>query len=262
MSTELLNRVAVVCGASRGIGRAIAEAFARAGARVCLVARSVGAVECAAREIADATGSETYAIAADVGVREVPAALVEEVQVRWGAVHIVVINAGGPPSGSFLQHDDLAWEAAIHQNLLSVVRMARAVAPSMREQRWGRIIAMSSTVAKEPTPAMVMSATARAGVSAFTKAIASELAPFGITVNAILPGGVRTERLTSLIRANAERTGRSYEEVRAEREASIPIGRFAAPGDIANVALFLASEQSSYVTGTSIVVDGGLTRGV
>ncbi|MBI4449788.1 SDR family oxidoreductase, partial [Candidatus Uhrbacteria bacterium] len=188
--------------------------------------------------------------------------LVEAVQGRWGSLHIVVNNAGGPPSGSFLQHVDTVWETAIHQNLLSVVRMARAVAPLMREQRWGRIISISSTVAKEPTPAMVVSATARAGVSAFTKAIASELAPFGITVNVILPGGVRTERLTSLVRTNAERTGRSYEYLLAERETSIPIGRFAAPEEIANVALFLASEQSSYVTGTSIVVDGALTKGV
>lgn len=263
MSSALLNnRVAVVCGASRGIGRAIAEAFAHAGARVCLVARDGETVERTAREIAEAAGSEVCAIAADLGAPEVPAMLVKAMQARWGSVHIVVNNAGGPPSGSFLEHDDATWEAAIHRNLLSVVRMARAVSPLMQAQQWGRIISISSTVAKEPTPTMVLSATARAGVSTFTKAIASELAPFKITANVILPGGVHTERLDSLVRVRAERIGRPHDALLAEQVASIPVGRFAAPEEIANVALFLASEQSSYVTGTSIVVDGALTKGV
>ncbi len=168
--------------------------------------------------------------------------------------------AGGPPVGSFSEHDATAWEAAIQTNLLGVVRFCKAVAPDMKSKNWGRIISITSTVAKEPSPAMVLSATTRAGVSAFSKTLAIELAQFNISVNVICPGGVLTDRLVGLLQARAEREKRDYQEVLQETQASIPAKRFAEPQEIADVILFLASERGGYVNGVSLSVDGALTK--
>jgi 3-oxoacyl-[acyl-carrier protein] reductase len=162
--------------------------------------------------------------------------------------------------GSFLEHDGAAWEAAIHINLLSVVRFCKAVTPDMKFKNWGRIISITSTVAKEPSPAMVLSATTRAGVSAFSKTLAIELAQSNISVNVICPGGVLTDRLVGLLQARAEREKRDYQEILLESQASIPAKRFAGPGEIADVILFLASERGGYVNGVSLSVDGALTK--
>lgn len=260
--TTVQERVALVTGASKGMGRAIALGLARTGARVCLVARTEATLREAADAIAAETGAETWALAADVSSAEVPAAIVAQVIDRWGAVDILVNNAGGPPPGSFLDHDEAAWAQAINQTFLSAVRFSRAVVPGMKTRGWGRILTISSTLAKEPTPAMVLSASTRAAVSAFMKAIATELAPHGITANVLLPGGVRTGRLESLVRAGAEKDGLTFEQGIARSVAAIPIGRFATPEEFAHVAVFLASDEGRYVTGQSLAVDGGLTRSV
>jgi len=258
--------VALVTGASKGMGRAIALGLARTGARVCMVARTEATLREAAEAIAAETGTtagaETWALAADVSTAEMPASIVDQVVERWGAVDILVNNAGGPPPGSFLDHDEAAWAQAINQTFLSAVRFSRAVAPGMKTRGWGRILTISSTLAKEPTPAMVLSASTRAAVSAFMKAIATELAPHGITVNVLLPGGVHTDRLESLVRAGAEKDGLTFEQGIARSVAAIPAGRFATPEEFAHVAVFLASDEGRYVTGQSLAVDGGLTRSV
>jgi 3-oxoacyl-[acyl-carrier protein] reductase len=259
---QTVPRVALVTGASKGMGRAVAHGLARTGARVCIVARHGDALEAAARSIAAETGADVWALPGDVSQPDVPAAIARSVAERWGGVDILVNNAGGPPPGSFLEHAEDAWTRAIDQTFLSVVRFSRAVVPSMKERQWGRIITISSTVAREPSPAMVLSASARAAVSAFTKAIASELAPFGITANVLLPGGVQTERLESLVRAGAEKDGMTFEQGIARSVAMIPAGRFATPEEFAAVAVFLASEEGRYVTGVSLAVDGGLTRSI
>lgn len=262
MELSLETRVALVTGASKGMGLAIARALAAQGCRVCLVARTVEAVEAAAGAIHTATGTETMAVAGDVADPELAADLVARVRRRWGAVDIVVNNAGGPPPGSFLDHSDAVWLETLQRNFLSVVRFTRAAAPAMKERRWGRILNITSTVAKEPSPAMVLSASARAAVSAFTKAVSTELAADGITFNTICPGGVQTERLMNLLTLAAEREGKPLAEVVARSVASIPAQRFAAPEEVADIALLLLSDRGAYLTGLSLMVDGGLTKSV
>lgn len=260
MHVDLQQRVAIVTGASRGIGRAVASSLAGSGARVCLVARESSELEVVSSEIALATGAEVRFLSADVADSDTAQHVVTHVEQMWQRVDILVNNAGGPPPGGFLEHSEEAWHRAMEVSLMSVVRFSRAVAPGMKTRGWGRILSISSTVAKEPTPQMVLSATARAGVSAFTKAVAAELAPYGITANVLLPGGVATQRLESLVSESALREGIAYDEALEKSVALIPIGRFATPEEFANVALFLASVEGGYVTGVSLEVDGGLTR--
>lgn len=260
MDLGLRDRVAIVTGASKGMGCATAAGFAREGTKVLMIARTPGPLGNAAEKMR-ADGGDVATLTGDVADPELPARAVEECKSRWGGVHVLVNNAGGPAMGTVLEHAPEAWNAAIEQNFLSTVRFSRAVIGPMREQRWGRIVSITSTVAKEPAPAMVLSATTRAAVGAFTKAIAIELAPFNVTANVVCPGGVLTGRLIALLESRAEREGRDYEELLMESQASIPAKRFATPAEIANVIVFLASDAGAYVSGVSLCVDGALTRG-
>jgi len=262
MDLSLKNKIAIVTGASKGIGKAIALSLAQEGCRVCVVARTEATLHESRTEIQKLTNTELMTVTGDVGDPILIAAVVKRVQERWGGVDILVHNAGGPPPGSFLEHGEEAWELAINQNFLSAVRFSRALVPDMKLKNWGRIICLTSTIAKEPTPQMVLSASARAALSAFTKAIAVELAPFNITVNTVCPGGVQTDRVESLMQATAKRENRTVDEIRKRSVALIPSGRFASPAEVADVIAFLASEKGSYVTGVSLMVDGGLTKSV
>jgi len=259
MNLGIDGRVAIVCGASKGMGFASAKALAIHGVKVLMVARDPSALEEAAMTIA-AEGGVVQAYSGDVSNPELAQLAVGRCNELWGPVDILINNAGGPPMGSFLEHDSKAWDASIQANLLSVVRFCKAVAPSMKSKKWGRIISITSTVAKEPSPAMVLSATTRAGVAAFSKTLAIELAQFNISVNVICPGGVLTDRLVSLLQARAEREKRTYQEILLESQLSIPAQRFAKPEEIADVILFLASEKGGYVNGVSLSVDGALTK--
>lgn len=256
------KKVAIVTGASKGIGKAIALGFAKEGYSVCIVSRDVALLKSTAEEITKETNQEVIYCSADVSDLEAPGRIVDSVIKKFNKIDILVNNAGGPNAGSFLSHDDESWMSAIQQNLLSVVRFTKAVVPYMKKQNNGRIINISSTVAKEPSSMMVLSATTRAGVSAFSKAISQELAPFNITVNTICPGGVLTDRLKSLVNEASVKANISYEEQLGKSLATIPMNRFAEPEEIANVACFLADDKSSYLTGTSIMVDGALTKSI
>lgn len=256
------SKVAIVTGASKGIGKAIALSLAHDGYRVCIVARDKFILKATAEEISHKTNQEVIYFSADVANLQTPSNVVRAVIEKFSRIDVLVNNAGGPSSGSFLSHDESSWNSAIEQNLLSVVRFTQAVVPYMKEQKCGRIINISSTVAKEPSAMMVLSATTRAGVSAFSKAIAQELAPFNITVNTICPGGVLTDRLKSLVEEVAQKANVSYEEQLSKSLEMIPMNRFAQPEEIANVACFLADDKSSYLTGTSIMVDGALTKSI
>lgn len=256
----LKNKVAVVTGASKGMGKAIAFEFAKQGAQVCLVSRSKESLEEAVKEIKEQTGREVFFVVGDVKDPLLSKRVYDEVINKWGSCHILVNNAGGPKMGSFLEHSDEAWDEAIQQNLLSVVRFTKQFAVKMKEQQWGRVINISSTLAKEPTAQMVLSATARAGVSAFSKAISNELAEFNITINTICPGGVLTDRLVNLVSEMAKKNSVKYEEQLAQNGSLIPMKRLASPEEIADFTVCLASEKASYVTGQSIMVDGGLTQ--
>jgi 3-oxoacyl-[acyl-carrier protein] reductase len=258
MEMGLSGRLALVTGGSKGIGFGIALALAGEGCDVCLVARNEGPLHAAAETIRAKTGKAISTIAGDVA----DATFIDRIVNEVAGIDILVSNAAGPPPGSFLAHDDAAWLAAIDQNFLSTVRLVRALAPGMKERGWGRVVSITSTLAKEPTPLMVLSASTRAAVSAFTKAISIELAPFGVTANVVAPGGVQTERLESLMQQTAEREGKTIDEIRARSAASIPMQRFASPDELADLVVFLASERGRYLTGMSLMADGGLTKGV
>lgn len=256
-------RVAIVCGASRGIGRAAAEALAATGVSVLAVAREPGALEATCRDISGrGTTGHCLALAGDVADPALPAKAVDFALSRWGRLDILVNNAGGPPMTTLLEADDAAWQAALELSLLSAVRFTRAAARPMIERKWGRIVTVTSTIAREPTPAMILSATARAGLHAFMKAASGDLAQHGVTVNCVAPGGVKTERFVGLMRARAEQAGRPYTELLAERERNVPARRFADPGEIGATIAFLASDAAAYLTGQVIAVDGGLSHAV
>jgi 3-oxoacyl-[acyl-carrier protein] reductase len=257
---EIEGRVAIITGASAGMGKASAMGFAMQGVNLVLIAREPERLQRTQIEIQARSHVEVATLAGSVVERDLPQRAVALAMAKWERVDILVNNAGGPPIGSFLEQDDAAWDAALDQNLRSVIRFTRAVVPHMIKQKWGRVINITSTLAKEPSPMMVLSATARAGVSAFSKAISAELAPAGITVNTLCPGGVLTERLQSLLEVSAQKQTKSFEKVLEQSQASIPIGRFAQPDEFADILLFFASDRARYMTGTTVMVDGGLTK--
>jgi 3-oxoacyl-[acyl-carrier protein] reductase len=259
MKLGIEDRVAIVCGSSKGIGYAAAQALGLEGVRVLLIARNQNTLGEAKDRLAG-QGVTAEILVGDVSDPRLPQLAVAKCNAQWGKVDILVNNAGGPPMGSILEHDEEAWQSAMETNFHSVKRFCQAVLPDMRNNCWGRIVTVTSTVSKEPSPAMVLSATARAGVSVLMKTIAQEFAADNITANSICPGGVLTERLVSLIRERAAREGRPYEDLLAESQKMIPANRFAQPAEIADVIVFLASDRGGYVNGVSLSVDGGLTK--
>ena len=260
MDMGLTGRSAIVTGGSKGMGKAIALKLASEGVRICLVARNENDLEKATSELFAITDMEILAISGDVSDPALAGKVCDAVASKWGQTDILINNAGGPPMGSFLDHDNEDWMAALQLNLLSTVRFTKAVSPAMKNQHWGRIVNITSSLAKEPSSPMVLSATARAGVSAFCKSISHELAEFNVTINTILPGGVQTDRLMSLMSIRAETDNIPLDELVQQRAANIPIKRFAKPEEIADVVTFLASDRGGYITGASIPVDGGLTK--
>ena len=259
MDFGLKDKVAIVTGASKGMGLAISKAYISEGVKVMMVSRDETLLQNHAVAFRKEGGIVDF-VAGDVSDPDLAAKVVNKVKDLWGRADILINNAGGPPMGTFMEHNANVWEAAMQTNLMSVVRFCQAFAPLMISNKWGRIISITSTAAKEPAPVMVLSSTARAGVGAFTKAISTELAQYNISANVICPGGVLTERLESLILARGERENRSYDELLNESQMSIPAKRFASPAEIADTILFLTSERGGYITGVSLAVDGGLLK--
>jgi 3-oxoacyl-[acyl-carrier protein] reductase len=243
------------------MGRAVALGLAREGARVAICARNADGLQAAARELAQVAGEEgVLAVTADLSRPGDVTRVVRETLGRWGKVAILVNNVGGPPLGTPSELDDAHWPAALELNFLSAVRMARAVLPSMRKQRWGRIINMLSFVVKEPIEGLVLSTAARLGVVGFAKMLADEVAAEGVTVNNALPGYVLTDRLRALAQARAQREGSTTEEVLKAMARPVAARRLGRPEEMADLVCFLASERAAYITGASIFLDGGLTR--
>lgn len=262
MDLGLRDRVAVVCGSSRGLGRAIADELAAEGARVVVNGRSAEALERVAGEIRERTGADVEAVAADLSDRGGAEALVDAAENRFGRVDVLVTNTGGPPAGPFEAHSAEVWRNAIAQNLESVVNLVRAALPGMKERRWGRIVNVTSISVKQPVDGLILSNAVRAAVTGFAKTVSNEAAPHGVTVNCVLPGYTRTERLVHLAESISERTGKTIEEAYAGWEGEIPMGRLGEPAELAALTAFLCSERAAYITGQSIAVDGGWIKGL
>jgi 3-oxoacyl-[acyl-carrier protein] reductase len=262
MDLGLKGRVSVIGGSTQGLGHAIARQFALEGCRVVINGRDQDRTTRAAEALAADTGAEVIGIAADVADPHAARSLIEHARERYGAVDILVCNAGGPAPTTFADTPDEAWLAALELNLLSTIQLCRAAVPSMRARRWGRIVCLTSIAAKQVVGSLILSTTARAGVLGFAKALADEVAADGVTVNVICPGYFRTERTEELATARASRSGRAVTEVERDTVRAIPAGRFGEPDELAAAFVFLASEPARYITGAVLQVDGGFIRSI
>lgn len=255
MDLGISGRVALVTGGSAGLGLAVARALAAEGARIALNARDPARLDAAAAVVREETGAEVRAFPGDVGAPGGGGAILAQVVRTFGRVDILVANAGGPPAGAWDAHEAAAWRHALDLNLLSTIDLCRAAVPGMVARKWGRVLAITSFVARQPAPGLILSTTARAGLLGFLKSLADEVAAAGVTVNALCPGYFLTDRLRQLAGPKGEL--RSTLDAIA---AGIPARRIGEPSELGNVVCFLASERAGYVTGTAIPVDGGLAR--
>jgi 3-oxoacyl-[acyl-carrier protein] reductase len=252
----------MVAAASQGLGFAIAEALAAEGARVSIAARKADTISAAAARIAERTGAEVLASVADVTSAEAIEAWHAATVKRFGGVDMLVTNSGGPPPGQAHAFDDAAWRNAFDLLFLSAVRSVRIVRPGMEARGGGSILMLTSSSVKNPIPNLGLSNVIRPAVSALVKSLADELAPRKVRINQLIPGRIATERLTYLDEANAKRAGITGEEERQRAAAAIPMGRYGEPAEFARAAAFLLSDAAAYITGATLVVDGGALRSI
>ena len=260
MDLGLTGKVAMVAAASKGLGRATAEELAAEGAHLVICARGGDALQAARDDIADRTGAEVHAVVADVSTIEGIELVAREAFSRYKKVDILVNNAGGPPSGPFEKHHWEDWDRAVQLTLRSAVELTRLMLPGMRARKWGRVLNVTSIAVKQPVDGLMLSNSVRAAVTGWARTLANEVAGEGVTVNCILPGYTRTERVEQLNAERASREGIEIEEIQRRIEAQIPMRRLGEPREFGALAAFLVSERASYITGQSIPVDGGWIR--
>jgi 3-oxoacyl-[acyl-carrier protein] reductase len=263
MDLGLRGKTAIVAAASHGLGKAVARAFAQEGANVVMFSRDASAIAAAAKDVQErADGSaQVIGTAADVTNGADLERVVRTAVDRFGGVDVLYNNAGGPPPGVFDSLSDDDWQHAVDLLLLSSIRLTRLCLPSMRAKHWGRIITGTSSSVKQPLPTLMLSNAVRSAVTAWSKTLADQVAADGITVNTLAPGRILTERIQQIDQDAARRSGRSLEEVTRESIQAIPVRRYGDPAEFAAAAAFLASAQASYITGVTLLVDGGLFRG-
>lgn len=257
MDFGLKGKVALVAAASQGLGRAVAAELAREGASLIICSRSEESVQKACGSIRTESGVDVLGVVGDVSVPADVKQIVGTGVAQFGRIDILVTNVGGPPAGRFDALDRKQWANAHDQLLTSVLDLTRLVLPGMKERGWGRILNITSIASKQPVDNLILSNSLRAAVTGFAKTLANEVAADGITVNNILPGYTRTERVEQLAQTIAKNEGVSPKEVQARWEAEIPMRRLGDPKEFAALAAFLVSERASYITGSSIAVDGG-----
>ena len=262
MDTGLKNRVAIVAASSQGIGRATAEAFAAEGCRLAMCARNQEALQTAAEKIQKQSNAEVLAEPLDVTDASAVHRFVETVVNRFGGVDICVTNAGGPPAKGFLAASLDDWRNAVELNFLSTVYFAREVIPHMQRKSWGRIITITSITTKQPVADLVLSNAVRAAVVGLVKSLANEFGKDGILVNNVGPGYTATDRLKDLAKSRSVAMGKSEDEIFQGWAVEAPLKRLGEPREVAEAIVWLASERASYITGQTILVDGGLYKGL
>lgn len=257
MNLGFAGRVALVAGGSAGLGKAAALALAREGAAVALCSRDQGRAEDAAREIVQRTGAQVWGAKCDVEDATACRRWVKAALARFGKADILIHNAGGPPPGALEELGDEQWTVGWERNLLSAVRLVRLVLPGMKARRWGRVLFIGSTSAKQPIAGLAISNALRAGILGLSKTLANEAGPFNVTSNVVCPGYASTERLVELARRQAD--GKNVAAVYKQWAQTIPLRRLGRPEEVADAVAFLASERAGYINGTVLAVDGGRT---
>lgn len=260
MDLELQGKVALVTAASKGLGKGVAQTFAREGAAVAICGRNQETIDAAADEIRAATNGSVLAVRADVTNDEDIGRFVQAATDEFGGIDVLICNAGGPPPGTFADLGDAEWEGAVQLTLMSAVRLIRAALPQLRASGDGRIICMASSSIKQPISGLILSNTLRLGLQGLVKTLSDELAPDRILVNMVAPGRFDTERVRSLDEGRAATLGISPEEQRERTEREIALGRYGTADEFARYVVFLGSPANTYVTGQALLVDGGLTR--
>ena len=259
MDFKLRGKIAVVLAASKGLGRACARALAQEGCALALCARNAKTLDTTAEAIATEFSVDVLHLAGDVTRAEDRQTLLTAVLAKHGRIDILINNCGGPKPGGFQEtQQPQDWQDAFERSLLQVVRWTQAVVPHM--QGWGRIVNLVSTSVKQPVDGLLLSNSIRPGVIGFSKSVARELMPQGVTINCVLPGFIRTDRMIELSQARAKKENLTIEQVLADRAKEIPAGRLGEPEEVGAVVAFLCSQPAGYITGTTITVDGGMTR--
>ncbi|MFH1057523.1 MAG: SDR family oxidoreductase [Pseudomonadota bacterium] len=262
MDMGLKGRVACVAGASQGLGRAVALGLAAEGCDLAVCARNQDKLTSLAAEAAERFGVRVAWRGVDLAQPGQAEAFVSEMAAQMGRLDVLIVNAGGPPAGTFADFSEEEWLAAVRLTLLSAQGLARGALPAMRRQKWGRIVNLSSISNKQPLPAMILSNSIRAAVIGWAKSLADEVAADGIMVNNICQGWIMTERVEQILAYRSEKLGIGRDALEAQVLGQIPQGRIGRPEELADLAVFLASERASYITGASVAIDGGLYRGL
>ena len=258
-----MSRRVVIGGATSGLGRAIAESFARQGADLLLWSRSQDRLDAAAEQLRRLESASTvHVVAADAADPAAAEQIAGAACDRLGGVDVLILNAGGPPPCPPDRTDADGWRSALQLLTVTPIDLATRLLPAMRNQRWGRVVAVLSSGVREPLPELCYSNAGRSALAGWLKTVAGTVAPDGVTVNGILPGRIDTERVAQLDAGRAQREHRTIDDVRAASAATIPLGRYGTPTEFAAVAEFLASDAASYVTGSFLSCDGGMARGV
>ena len=262
MNLGLNNAVAVVAGASSGLGKAVASGLSGEGCKVSICSRNSENIVAASQEIENATGNPVLACPADVTKKEQIQSFIDTTVKNFGNINILVCNAGGPPATHFEETDEQLWDDSLTLNLKSAIRLTQSALPSMKKAGWGRIIFITSISVKSPIDGLILSNVTRAGVAGLSKTLAKELAQYNILVNTVCPGFISTQRTLDLARTLSEKQGKSPQEVEKSFVNDIPLNRMGTPEEFANMVVFLASDKSSYITGNAIQIDGGKYPGL